>query len=98
MTPSKFPSFILSFCLHVGVALLIFFMPTPSSLPDPMSGVTITGIVTLGKAGGAARPVPKKAEAESAGQEKPKAVEKPKAEESKTVAQIEKPVKEEPVK
>lgn len=77
------------------MAALIFFTPAYSALPDPTRNVTITGIVTLGKAGRPApASVPKKAEA--SGQEKPQPVKKPKADEAKAVAQIEKPVQEPP--
>jgi colicin import membrane protein len=88
----RLPSFLISLCLHLGVAALIIWWPASTSAPALPTGTLVDIYFTLG-APGKSVPEAKQAIPEAAfGREQPQQVNKPQEQpQPKTVPQVEKP-------
>ena len=87
----RLPSFLISLCLHLGIAALIIWWPVSAPTPTLPSSTVVDVYFTLGAPG---KSVPEATQAipEAAkGREQPEQVAKPQEEPPKTVAQVEKP-------
>jgi len=86
----RLPSFLISLCLHLGVAALIIWWPASPPVPAPPTGTLVDIYFTLG-APGRSVPEPRQAIPEPASsRERPQQVSRPQQEEQpRTVAQVE---------
>lgn len=92
MNGQRLPSFFLSLCLHLGVAMLVIFWPASQPKPPELMPLQINGLITLGKEGRAAS-----SQGQTAGSQQSKTpAAKPKPEEGTKVAAAQPPAKPEP--
>lgn len=94
MSFERLVSFLLALCLHLAIATLALFWPSPKMLVEAPRGAFIPGIITIGKAGkdiaGSKQEIPEPSRGRP---DKPRSIDKPQADASKTVASVAKPDK-----
>jgi len=89
----RLPSFLISLCLHLGVAALIIWWPASTSVPDLPKGTLVDVYFTLGAPGKSVSEAKQAIPEAALGREQPQQVSKPQEQpQPQTVPQVEKPV------